>query len=269
MAIETQFRSAIRDAVNQRSRKPFHWGGLKGYQQLEAISQALHQLPDPKSPFWQRLIRQVDRVLVRNRPLAQQLDKAHGWLRRIAACLRYPPSSYDEWEEVTSQQVIEEMEALLQAFAAEAKNQAVPMALYSGLHYRWQLFGQDLLPCYDICGLPPDNLQLESLFGGLRRHQRRISGRQSTRELRDFGHYQVLFMAKSAEQLLEQLRRVRLRDYQEHRKRQAQAEAPRIFLYRLHRDADKTMASLATRYTERRAELAQDAVSEPVSPHTD
>jgi hypothetical protein len=43
------------------------------------------------------------------------------------------------------------------------------------------------LPCYDIVGLPPDNLKLEALFEQLRCHQRRISGRKSTRPLRDFG----------------------------------------------------------------------------------
>ena len=44
---------------------------------------------------------------------------------------------------------------------------------------------------------------LESLFGRLRRHQRRVSGRKSTRELRDFGQYQVLLLAESEEELLE------------------------------------------------------------------
>jgi hypothetical protein len=28
---------AIRDVVNRSTRKPFSWGGLAGYQQLEAI----------------------------------------------------------------------------------------------------------------------------------------------------------------------------------------------------------------------------------------
>ena len=41
MEIEAQVRVAIRDAVNRPSRKPFYWGGLKGYEQLEAIAQAL------------------------------------------------------------------------------------------------------------------------------------------------------------------------------------------------------------------------------------
>ena len=42
--METQIRIAIRDAVNRSTRKPFVWGGLAGYQQLEAIDQALTQL---------------------------------------------------------------------------------------------------------------------------------------------------------------------------------------------------------------------------------
>ena len=45
MTIEAQIRVAIRDAVNRKSRKPFYWGGLKGYAQLEAIAQALEDVP--------------------------------------------------------------------------------------------------------------------------------------------------------------------------------------------------------------------------------
>ena len=45
MEIEAQFRMAIRDAVNRTTRKPFYWGGLKGYRQLDSIAQALHSMP--------------------------------------------------------------------------------------------------------------------------------------------------------------------------------------------------------------------------------
>ena len=99
------------------------------------------------------------------------------------------------------------MEELLQNFAIDAHNQVVPLSLYSGLRKRWDLFGDDLLHCFDIPGLPQDNLQVEALFGRLRCHQRRISGRKSTQPLRDFGHYQIRFCAESEEQLLDQLRR--------------------------------------------------------------
>jgi hypothetical protein len=246
--IEDQFRLAIRDAVNRATRKPFYWGGLKGYHQLESISQALHTLPVTENAFFSRLIRPVDRTLENNRPLAETLDKTYTWFLRIAACLRYPPRSYIGPPAPTSSQVKQEMEELLRNFESDTRHQAIPLSLYSGLRKRWELFGNDLLYCFDIHGLPQDNLKVESLFGRLRCHQRRISGRKSTQPLRDFGHYQILFLAESEEQLLDQLRGVTVDDYQNQRKQQAQAEAPRKFLARLHRNPLKTMQGLADNY---------------------
>lgn len=49
MQVEVQIRMAIRDAVNRASRKPFYWGGLVGYRQLEAIAQALHTTPSAQA----------------------------------------------------------------------------------------------------------------------------------------------------------------------------------------------------------------------------
>jgi transposase InsO family protein len=248
LEIEGQFRMAIRDAVNRATRKPCYWGGLKGYRQLESIAQALHSIPVTENAFFSRLIRQVDRTLENNRQLAETIDKTYIWFLRIATCLRYPPRSYVGVPAPTSYQVKQEMEELLRTFESDARGQVVPLALYSGLRKRWDLFGDDLLHCFDIPGLPQDNLKVESLFGRLRCHQRRISGRKSTQPLRDFGHYQILFLAESEEQLLEQLRGVPVEDYQEQRKHQAQAEAPRKFIARLHRDPAKTMQDLADRY---------------------
>ena len=246
--IEDQFRMAIRDAVNRATRKPFYWGGLKGYRQLERIAQALHTLPVADNAFFGRLIRQVDRTLENNRQLAETIDKTYTWFLRIAACLRYPPRLYVDAPVPTRHQVKQDMEELLQNFETDARGQVVPLSIYSGLRKRWDLFGDDLLHCFEIPGLPQDNLKIESLFGRLRCHQRRISGRKSTQPLRDFGHYQILFLAESEEQLLEQLRGVPVEDYQEQRKHQAQAEAPRKFLSRLHRDPAKTMQDLAEKY---------------------
>ena len=246
--IEDQFRMAIRDAVNRATRKPFYWGGLKGYRQLESIAQALHTMPVVDNAFFSRLIRQVDRTLESNRQLAETIDQTFTWFLRIAACLRYPPRLYVDVPLPTRSQVKQEMEELLQNFKINARAQVVPLSLYSGLRKRWDLFGDDLLHCFEIPGLPQDNLKVESLFGRLRCHQRRISGRKSTQPLRDFGHYQILFLAESEEQLLEQLRGVPVEDYQEQRKLQAHAEAPRKFLARLHRDPAKTMQDLAEKY---------------------
>jgi hypothetical protein len=195
-----------------------------------------------------RLTQQVDRTLENNRQLAETIDKTYTWFLQIAACLRYPSSSYVDDPAPTSQQVKQEMEDLLRGFEANASSQVIPLSLYCGLRKRWNLFGDDLLHCFDIPGLPQDFLKVESLFGRLRCHQRRISGRKSTQPLRDFGHYQILFMAESEEQLLAQLREVKIDDYLKQRKHLAKAEAPRKFLARLHRDSAKTMQILADRY---------------------
>ena len=65
MKVEAQVRVATRDAVNRKSRKPFYWGGLKGYEQLEAIAQALAEVPsdDPETDYLLRLKMRVDRVV--------------------------------------------------------------------------------------------------------------------------------------------------------------------------------------------------------------
>lgn len=262
MEIEAQIRVAIRDAVNRPSRKPFYWGGLKGYEQLQAVAQALRSVPseEPETGYLQRLAMQVERALEKNRTLAQDVGQAHTWLMRIAECLRYPPASFSTSDTsgtwLTSEQVEREMEELLQQFQPDLKCRPAQAALYHAWHRVWKDCGPDLLHCYDISGLPPDNLQLESLFGRLRSHQRRISGRKSTRELRDFGQFQVLFLAEGEEDLLQQLRQVPLVEYRARRRRLAEAEAPRQLLHRLHRDPLGTTRRLVNQHAARRTALA-------------
>jgi hypothetical protein len=78
------------------------------------------------------------------------------------------------------------MEELLQQFRPDAQQHPAQFALKKKLQRLWDKYGANLLHCYDIPGLPPDNLKME-MFSHLRRHQRRISGRKSTAELCDFG----------------------------------------------------------------------------------
>jgi hypothetical protein len=261
MAIEAQIRVAIRDAVNRKSRKPFYWGGLRGYEQLEAIAQALEDVPsnEPETGYLQRLKMQVNRVVEAYQINVEDLKEAHTWLRRIADCLRYPPCDSAPEPSLTSEQVKREMEALLRSFQPDLKRRPAQAALHRAWHRTWEAYGPDLLHCYDIPGLPPDNLMLESLFGRLRRHQRRVSGRKSTRELRDFGQCQVLFLAESEDELLEQIRHVPLEAYRENRRRLEEAEAPRRLLNRLHRNPLGTMRSLVNQHAARRAALASTA----------
>jgi len=67
IGIETQVRQAIRDAINRISRKPFTWGGLYGYEQLEAIAQELAKIrgPNPENHYLQLLQTRVEWVLAR------------------------------------------------------------------------------------------------------------------------------------------------------------------------------------------------------------
>ncbi len=239
----------MRDAVNRNSRKPFYWGGLKGYQQLEAIAKSLQPSvgTQAENTYFRQLLKQIKRTVEQNQSLAEELGQAHAWLRRIATCLRYPPRAHYEESAVTSQEITQEMEVLLQEFSQETQHKPVLMSLYSATKYRWELYGPDLLHCYDIPGLPPDNLQLESLFNRLRNHQRRVSGCKSTKALRDFGQYQVLFLTESEADLLARLRQVPLDVYKKHRHRLAAAESPRQFFHRLHRNPEKTIVQLVQR----------------------
>lgn len=274
IAIESQIRAAIRDCVNRTSRKPFNWGGLMGYQQLSAIAEVLRSLPCRKidTDYLSLLSVWVDLALSNNRSVASDLSETHKWLQRIADCLRYPNNSdyisgsvIDITEAaklpLTSFQVQSKMEELLQQFVPDRQQNPAQFALKKKLRRLWDKYGTNLLHCYDIPGLPPDNLKIESMFSHLRRHQRRISGRKSTAELRDFGQYQVLFLAESEKQLLAQIQQVPLTEYKIQRRRLALAEAPRQQKHRLHHDPVSAIQGLVHQHQELLCVLESQALS--------
>jgi len=260
----------MRDALYRTSRKPFKWGGLQGYQQLQIIAERLQDLrtADPDHLYWRQLSLQVKRTLDKNRTLATQLAEAHQWLLRIAACLRYPPSNKQD-QVVSGLQVAREMEQLLQEFQPDPKRQSPQRILRNRLQHLWSSYGEQLLPCYDIPGLPPDNLQLEAFFNRLRRHQRRLSGRKTTRELNRLGHYQALFTAESEAELLKHLRQVPLNAYLDHRRKVNQAEEYPQFLYGLHRDPENVLNKLVTNWiTQKQATVKNSARDDGEEPCT-
>jgi hypothetical protein len=270
MRIETLLRQAIRDAANRGSRKPFFWGGLHGYEQLQAIAHELDHVQEgrPESDYLHLLKNQVERALTKNRTVAEDLKQAHQYLHCIAQCLHYPPPPPELQallfhEPFSSRQVSQEIEAFIRTTHPTGKIRRAQIAILSGLKRRWKLYAAELLFCYDIPGLPQDNLQLESLFGRLRRHQRRISGRKSTRELLDFGQAQVLFSAIDAQDLLNQIQGVSQPAYRVHRNRLAAAEAPRQFRRRLHRDPRKTIRALIDEHRYRSRDLLSQKASVP------
>jgi hypothetical protein len=246
--IEAKVRQAIRDSVNHCSRKPYAWGGLSGYEQLKAIAQGLDQIQEisAENNYLHCLRARVAKVLARNKNAADDMEKAHQILFQISACLHYPPSKSGLQldQKIDSQQVSQDVTALIQETKPDGKIKRAQNGLLKALKKRWNLYGEELLFCYDIPGLPQDNLKLESLFGRMRCHQRRISGRKSTRELQDFGQVQLFFTANSLLELLEQIQVIPHDAYLIHRNRLAEAERPRQFMHRLHHDPADTISKL-------------------------
>jgi len=245
---------------------------------MQVIGQGLDQVQEahPHNDYLRLLRSRVKSVLAKNQTVAKDLKRAHDILLQVASCLRYPPGSPSQWQvpnprQVSSQQVAQEMTKLIQETRPSGKIQWAQVRLLNALKKRWELFGQELLYAYDIPGLPQDNLQLESLFGRLRRHQRRISGRKSTRELLDFGQAQVLFTATSIQELLGQIQLVPPEIYQKHRMRLAAAELPRQFFRRLHHNPRRTIHALVSRHRVRSHALTQcEALPRLVlAPHTE
>jgi hypothetical protein len=257
MAIEQHIRCAIRDAVNRSSRKPFTWGGLAGYEQLEAIAQALHQLPDEKETAYLRsVLPQLDRTLSVHAELAEDVRAAHTQLRTIAACLHYPADQATKASAPLIDQVVRQtLEGLLSEFRPDPKCQKAQAALECAWHRVWKAWKEDLLTCYSIPSLPADNLQMESFFNHLRQRERRISGRASTQPLGALGAYQVLFMAESEQDLLDQMRKVPADDYRAQRQDVARCEASRQQRYRFHHDPAKAIAALLDQHAIRRVAL--------------
>lgn len=225
---------------------------------MEAIAEGLRPIPESpgENAYLRLLSHRVERVLAKNRTVAEDLKAAHEKLGEIAHCLHYPakPPSEERTQpgkdaKVSGRQVAQAIEKLIGAFRMDGSVQRAQIRLLDGLKKRWKLYGPELLHCYDIPGLPQDNLQLESWFGHIRRHQRRISGRKSTRELQDFGQAQILFVASSFEELHEQIQAVPRKAYRAHRERLAKAELPRQFLHRLHHDPLKTIQALVSQHS--------------------
>jgi hypothetical protein len=146
--IETQVRQAIRDAVNRCSRKPFAWGGLSGYQQLEAMKKGLDQIRgiNYESDYLLCLRSRVERVLAKNKTVAEDLKRAHEILLQVAQCLRYPPSAQElQFEEqISSQLVAQEITMLIEETRPSGKVQTAQIRLLGVLKRRMELFGQEL-----------------------------------------------------------------------------------------------------------------------------
>jgi hypothetical protein len=217
----------------------------------------------------------VGEVVLKARPAAEDLAQAQESLRELAQCLRYPKVLKEsEAQSLCPAQRVEppvsvaavraDVEAWLRQFQSDLRGKPAQAAVACAGRRLWKAWGPDMLPCYEIGGLPQDNLALEALFGELRGQERRISGRKSTHPLREFGQCRVLLDAKSRQSLLEQMRRVPVSVYRAHRERLAAAEVPRQQRYRMHRDPGKAMSRLLAEHKARRETLASVTTTENI-----
>ncbi len=106
-----------------------------------------------------------------------------------------------------------------------------------------------ILHCYDIPGLPRNNLKLEARFGQLRQHQRRVSGRKETTPLRRLAPGQLLCPTLDESELLSYLQSVPTDDYWRERRKQEALEEPQRWLWRLHRHPLKALAQIDTQFS--------------------
>ncbi len=122
-----------------------------------------------------------------------------------------------------------------------------------------------ILHCYDIPGLPRNNLQLEALFGQLRQNQRRVSGRKETTPLRRMAPGQLLCQTLDQEELLSYLKSVPTDDYWRERRKQELLEEPQRWLWRLHRHPLMALAQIDPQFsTFLEAKAEQRQILDPI-----
>lgn len=177
------YRRAIQDTRHLGSRKPFLCGGLRGYDQLRAISEhlAARQEEQGLDTYLSQLQTRVQRAEEMARPLAEEVRQAREWVIRIERLLTDDP----ETDGTQSPSAIQRQRMRDLLAECERCDDVPPTLLalrrtWTGMLNRWE---DDLYHCYDIEGLPRSNLGVEALFGQTRRQQRRLCGQADTSSL--------------------------------------------------------------------------------------
>ncbi len=248
------YRRAVRDALTRPNRKPLQYGGLQGYDQLVDINQALllRRHKWGADPYLDALQQRVQTATTTAQPQATAIRQAKDCLVEVERCLAQsplplldtPPASSPPKSPSGSQIVSEK---LIQIFDDLAR---LPEPSSTSLHLieKWKRMKKKWLPgilhCYDTPGLPRHNLKLEALFGSLRRHQRRVSGRKETSPLRIFGPGELMLTALNEHEVLPLLQSVSTQTYWAERRLQEEREEPRRWLRRLRQNPVQALAQV-------------------------
>ena len=143
--------------------------------------------------------------------------------------------------------------SMLEQMVNQWQKSASPNSTLAQVCRKWDSMADKWLPailhCYDIPGLPRNNLKLEALFGQLRQHQRRVSGRKETTPLRRLAPGHLLSQTLDEAELLRYLQTVPTDDYWRERRRQEALEERQRWLWRLHRHPLKALAQIDTQFS--------------------
>lgn len=235
------YRRAIQDTRHLGSRKPFLYGGLRGYEQLRIIDEHLiaRQRESELEPYLSKLHVCVRRAVEQTRPLAENVREGGKWIVEVERLLADEPAV--DGSQLTSTIQRQRMEELL----AECEQQKDAGPTVQKLQPVWRRmldsWGPNLYHCYDIEGLPRSNLGVEALFGQSRRQQRRLSGQADTSSLRVTGQGYLRTTSTGQQALLEMFRQVPAWVYQLACRCMDAVEAGVRWPRQLHRDTDKAL----------------------------
>ena len=252
------YRRAIRDALTRSSRKPFQCGGLQGYDQLVGISQHLiaRRTRWGPDPYLDELQQRVQAAM-EAAPQAEAVRQARTFLTQVEHYLAQVPRpalTPDPEEPRPPAPGSGVVQRELDKMFADLEQQAPASSTAQRLLRKWHAMSQTWLPgilhCYDVPGLPRHNLELEDVFGTLRRHQRRVRGRRETTSLRVFGPGEIMFLAIEDEEVLPWLQTVPVEVYWSQRRRQEEREEPRRWLRRLRRDPVRALVQVDEQFYE-------------------
>ena len=247
------YRRAIRDALTRRSRKPLQYGGLQGYAQLVGINQALLRRQEQWGAdlFLDGLQQRVQSAINATKVQAEAIRQAEDCVVSVEHCLAQAPlppltpqpesTSYSPPRSLTVSKALEHIFTdLAQQRDLSATSQRL-IKKWQGMNERWL---PGILYCYDVPGLQRHNLKLEGLFGMLRRHERRVSGRKETSPLRIFGPGELMLATLEEKEILSWLQDVSVETYWTERRKQEEREEPRRWLRRLRRDPVQALAQV-------------------------
>lgn len=250
-AVVRQLHQAFLDCLTRPGRTPLLFGGLRGYDHLEQIVRSLAaHLPRQRETPLPPSLRAGQAALARTQLLAASVRATHQRLHQVAHLLAHPldllPAETPTAE--IGACLRRHWHHLLLDWCAAAPERSVERAFaLKGLDLLTD-WGPDLFHCYRLPDLPSSNTALEALFGDLRRHQRRLSGRKETKSLQRHAPLLLWRLATSFEHLQELLRSVSDQARHTARRFVHTAEARARWLLSVRRQPAKAIAALVSDY---------------------